>query len=514
MRLLAFAGLVLILYATSAHVYPGGSDKATAILEGQAMGSGNLLLHGWILTRDSFWTTDAFFYALAVRAGGIRPGLLNLEPAFVVAITVVVGGLVASRGYRGGAAMAGAATVVALLALCTHAMASFLLGGAYHVSTAFLALVAFAGLRRGRFDWRWAVALAALTVGMLGDLVMVAYGIVPVLGAGVVSMLRKREWRAGMAAVTASVAATIASELVSRLARAMGAFQSVNGLSLATSGQMLVNLRHVLSYGAGLIGLTYRFDTGRVPIVLQDVHVVGALTIVACLVVAMANLVKGVARGRREAAGPAMETGRWWLDDVLVIATFGPAATFVVLAVNGVPGARYLVATVVFASVLSGRIVARAWQRLRPGRATRAICVVGAAVSLWFAAGLGYTLAQPVPIQPAAALVSWLEAHHLRNGVGAYWASSITTVESGEAITVRPVWADRDGTLDRSLYESSASWYAGQHFQFLVYQTPTRQGVDSASATRTWGPPAHTYSVGDYDVLVWSVAFSVAPLRP
>jgi hypothetical protein len=106
-------------------------------------------------------------------------------------------------------------------------MASFLLGGPDHVSTAVLALLAFAFLRRGRFDWRWAAAVAALAFGMLGDLLMVAYGIAPVLGAGVISMLRKREWRSGIAAVTASGAAVIASELVSWLTQAMGAFKSL-----------------------------------------------------------------------------------------------------------------------------------------------------------------------------------------------------------------------------------------------------------------------------------------------
>jgi hypothetical protein len=121
--LFASTGLVLVLDAISARVYAGGSDRATAILEGQAVGSGNVLLHGWILTHDSFWTIDAFFYALAVRVGGLRTGLLNLEPALAVAIAVVVGALVASRGHRGGAAIAGAATAVVLLAFPTNAMA-------------------------------------------------------------------------------------------------------------------------------------------------------------------------------------------------------------------------------------------------------------------------------------------------------------------------------------------------------------------------------------------------------
>ncbi|MGD0985348.1 MAG: hypothetical protein ABSA65_16275 [Acidimicrobiales bacterium] len=509
--LFASTGLVLVLDAISARVYAGGSDRATAILEGQAVGSGNVLLHGWVLTHDSFWTIDAFFYALAVRVGGLRPGLLNLEPALAVAIAVVVGALVASRGHRGGGAVAGAATAVVLLAFPTYAMASFLLGGPDHVSTAVLALLAFIFLRRGGFDWRWAAAVAVLAFGMLGDLLMVAYGIAPVAGAGVVSMLRKRDWRVGIAAVTASAAAIVASELVSWLARAMGAFKSVDGVSVATSAQMLVNLRHVLSYGAGLVGFTDGFDAGRVPTVLQEFHDLGALLIVACSAAAIANLVRGVVRGRRKASGSKQETGRRWLDDVLVIAMFGSAATFVVLAVSGVPGARYLVATIVFASVLSGRIVAQAWQRLRPGRMTRAICVVGVAVSLCFAAGLGCTLAQPVAAQSASTLASFLEAHHLQTGVGGYWAASITTVESKGAVTVRPVIANQEGKLGRYMKLSSAGWYAGQQFQFLVYETPAYQGVDSTSATKTWGPPAHIYAVGGYHVLVWSNTFSVAP---
>ena len=113
--------------------------------------------------------------------------------------------------------------------------------------------------------------------------------------------------------------------------------------------------------------------------------------------------------------------------------------------------------------------------------------------------------------QRASTLVSWLAVHHLRNGLGGYWASSITTVESRGAVTVRPVWEDPDGKLGRYMKLSSATWYAGEHFHFLVYETPAYQGVDSVSATRTWGRPSNTYTVSDFHVLVWSGGMSVAP---
>ena len=64
------------------------------------------------------------------------------------------------------------------------------------------------------------------------------------------------------------------------------------------------------------------------------------------------------------------------------------------------------------------------------------------------------------------------------------------------------------------MYESTSSWYAGQHFQFLVYQLPVYEGVDAASATKTWGAPPQTYLVGSCRVLVWSTAFSVPPFPP
>lgn len=108
-------------------------------------------------------------------------------------------------------------------------------------------------------------------------------------------------------------------------------------------------------------------------------------------------------------------------------------------------------------------------------------------------------------------MAAWLEAHNLRNGIGEYWAASITTVESSGAVTVRPVSSAADGKLQRTMNQSSASWYEGQRFQFLVYVTPQFDDVDLQSATRTWGDPAHVYVVGRYRVVVWRRPVSVVP---
>jgi hypothetical protein len=505
----ACAGIIVFLDVVSTHIYAGTSDKATIILEGQAM-AGDPFLHGWILTSDSYWLTDALFYTVATHLVGIRPSIVNWDAAFMLGLAIVAGAVVATRGRRASAALAGAATVVVLLGLPTRAAATYLLGPAFHVSTVLLAVVAFAALRRGRFDWRWGIAVAALAIGMLSDLLMVAYGIVPVFLAGLAAMARARRWQVGAAAVGAAAAAVAAGEAAGLLARAVGTFTLGPGVKIVSLRAMVTNLENVPRYEGALLGFNNSLGTGGVPSGLEDVHLLGAVIVTAATLVALWFLFTGVLRARPLESGTSDQLGERWLDDVLAIALIGTASTFIALAQPASAGTRYLVGTVVLTSVLTGRLVARVWEGVHASSLKRGLWLAGAGMTVCFAVGTGFTVSRPIAVSSPASLASFLEAHHLRSGVGDYWSASITTVASGGAVVVRPVWADGADTLSREMYESSASWYAGQRFQFLVYQVPTDGGVDLATATRTWGPPERTYVVGQYRVLVWP-GFSVSP---
>jgi hypothetical protein len=509
----AWVGLLLLFYATSTRLIPGASDRATVILQGQAMSRGNWLLHGWILTRDSLWLSDSLLFALMTPIVGVRPGLLNFEPAVLLALTVAVGMRIAVYGRRGGAAIAGTAVVLALLTFPAHAMAELLLGGETHLSTVLLALVAFAALRRRQIDWRWAIGVAALTVGMVSDLLMVAYGLVPVFLAGLFSMLRERNWRAGIAATSASVVGAVVAAVFTRLAAAAGGFTLGPAVQVVIPHERLANLRRVPHDLASLLGFTHSlYGTGGVPVMLERVHWIAAALVVACSLACLAFFVRDLMRPGRGGSGITLaESESRWLDSVLLIAMCGPPITFIYLGVARPTAARYLYATVVFASVLAGRVVARGWARLPSGWPTRAVIGAAAVISLCFATGLGYVLAQGPAVQATRQVAAFLEAHHLRYGVGDYWSSSIITVETGEAVVVRPVRKEHGGDLGRSYYESAVDWYAGQQFQFLVYAEPDYQGVDGSRATRTWGRPAHEYVVGTYHVFVWPKPFRVAP---
>jgi hypothetical protein len=421
---------------------------------------------------------------------------------------IVVGAWLARDGRRGAAGVAAAATVVALLAFPSHVLSVFFLRGPIHVGTVLWCLVAFAGLRSGRFGWGWVVAVCALAAGALGDFQMIALGIAPACGAGVVAMLRNRTWRSGLSTVSAAVVGVIVTWVVRELALALGTFAVATSHPTASASGMVANVGRAATWGAEMLGVgTGGFTSGGVPAPLQAVHVVGLVAVVAGIVGAARSLVLGARRGRpsqQDAEAQGAER-TWRLDDLLVLALVGDIVVFVVLTSgNDHQFMRYLTAAVIFGAVLAGRAVGRLAAVVSAPRRRVALPLVLAAGAALVAA-LGCNLAAPAPGRPYTQLGQFLEAHHLRHGVGDYWSASVTTVATGDSAMVRPVITTPTGKVVRYQRQSASSWYGDQPFSFLVFDTAQPWGgVDSATASSTFGPATRTYRVGTYRVLVWS----------
>ena len=169
--------------------------------------------------------------------------------------------------------------------------------------------------------------------------------------------------------------------------------------------------------------------------------------------------------------------------------------------------AREFAVVLPFGAVLAGRTLAAslfgreagAWRRLRPVR------LAGLAVLAGYAASLGYAAAQPSVPAANQRLVTFLAAHHLTNGIGGYWESSVVTVGSNGAITIRAV---APGTLQPDLWESKASWYDPGSHQPTFLVTDSASGFfnhwqPNPAALAAFGRPARTYHDGPYTVYVW-----------
>jgi hypothetical protein len=294
------------------------------------------------------------------------------------------------------------------------------------------------------------------------------------------------------------------------VAVSVGAFTVATSHPRASWPQALTNLRDLATWGANMLGVGHgTLGNGNVPAPFQVAHAIGLAVVVAGVLVAAAALVRGSVTGR---TSPVPAVADWRLDDLLVLAFLADLGVFVVLtSTNDAGYLRYLTAAVIFGSILAGRWVGRLGSAITSLPLRRAGAVLGLCVVAAFATGLGFNVTAARPGQPVAQLGRFLETHQLHHGIGDYWSASITTVATAGAVTVRPVITTPTGRVVRYQRQSALTWYTDQSFEFLVFNTARPWGgIDSATATATFGPVARTYVVGTYRVLLWPHPLSVS----
>ena len=513
--------LVWFLTAVSIHAFGGNSDGATVVLEGNSLIHGNLTLSGWDLSLDSFWTVDAPIYALAVLVAGVNHLLLNVIPAVIAVAVILVGTAAAARGHRGFARLLAAGGVVVFLGLPNPTLAFFLLQGPWHIGTVLWCLLAFVLLDRTEITWRWVLAVLFLAAGMLGDLQTVFLGIAPVFTAGLVAMGRCRRLRPGLSTTLAAPAALLAAGLIRGIGDALGTFHIATSFLRAPNSQIPKNAELIGSWGLGLIGV------GRIPLgsgasvgsaqlsggsaIVRDLHVIVALMLLGAVVLGLAAMARSLLKGRQHELPSAGSS--WRIEDLLLLAFFADLGLFVYLnPTNDGDGARYLTAGLIFAAILTGCILGRLAER--PMRRAREFVGVITLIALAVCSlGVAQNFVGAEAKAPAADLGHFLLSHHLTSGVGDYWSSSLTTLETNGAVVVRPVIWNRKHILVRYGRQSDVAWYREKTFSFFVYDTarPWRR-VDAAPAIATFGPPARTYDVGTYRVMTWTTPLQVSSI--
>ena len=488
-------------------------------MEGDALRHGNVALSGWDLSWDSFWTIDAPIYALGTLITGLDRVLLNVVPAIILVGVIVVGASVAQQGRKGIARTAAAGTVIVFLGLPNPNLAYFLLQGPWHVGTVLWCLIAFFLVAREDFTWRWAVAVMVLAAGLLGDLQMLFLGVSPVIGAGLVAMARRRNFRSGLATLAAGPAALVLAGIVREIASHLGSFDIATGVLRASSSQFPQNFGLLGSWGLGLLGVRQmtigsgnsvglaQMTGGSDPV--RDLHVLIIAVLVAALLACIVTMGKGLVKGNQRDGSD--DDASWRLNDLVLLGCVLDLVFFVFLNPNdNADNARYLTAGVVFAIVLVGRVSGSVVEMI--GRHIwPALIVVSALVVVVGALDAAEDLSGSRAKVPAVALGQFLVAHRLSSGIGDYWSSSLVSVESDNAVAVRPVISNGSGRLLRYGRQSDKSWYSRHSFSFLVFDTARPWGgVDLVSATATFGPPTQVEHVGTYDVLTWSHRLRIA----
>jgi hypothetical protein len=498
-HLLAWSVTGAVLFACYLRVsgtVPVNSDGASNALQAWDMLHGNPLLHGWRLSDVSFYTTELPQYALLELVFGLHSSVVHVAAAMTYTLVILLAAVLA-RGKARGTAGIGRALIAAgiMLAPQPGSGASTLLLSPDHVGSAVPVLAAFLILDRGPRRWYVPVSVAALLAGALvADRVVLLTGVLPLavacsarsyLGAA----RQRRLWRsqgyllslAGAALVSVPLAWLIEAAL-----RAKGGYR-VAPLGIISVMSSVTQVPAVLHSDAESVLLLFGGD-----FLVQPTGLLTGMALVHLAGVFLAGCAVwiGARRLPRE------------LDLVsacLVAAVLVNGAAYVLLTRFAAGSGAYEIAAVLpFSAVLAGRLLGTGLAR--PGPRSLALLVFAC-----YLACLGYAVAQPSVPAGDQHLADWLAARHLRSGLAAYWQASGTTLASGGRIQVSPVCATEHG-FSGEQWESKASWYDPRwrkaSFLILAGQADCNDAT-AAQARSAFGPPAGSYQVGPYTVLIW-----------
>lgn len=483
------------------------SDGAGNALEAWAMLHGNVLLHGWLLTDVSFWTTELPQYLLVEAATGLTASVVHIAAAMTYTLLVLLAAaLAAGRPGRPGRAAAAALAVGLMLVPQLGPGINILLSSPDHLGTAVPVLAVWLILDRARPGWP-AAAAAGLLLGwaQLADPLVFYLGVLPLAGVAAARLLRARlrarlrwaacRWELSLAA--AALAGPAAAVAAGRVITAVGGFR--------------VQPVHVMPGRPGQLPVSLQV-AGRGLLLLAGADVPDARP--GLLAVAAAAHLAGVLA----AATAAWLAARRFLHQDLVVQVVLTAAVIDLAAyvvsdrARELPATREIDVLLPLCAVLTGRLLGPRLAALRDRRRAtlpvRAVAVPAVTVVLaGYLAGLAAGLARPAATAQDHRLARWLAARHLGTGLSGYWEADVVTLDSGDRVRIRPV-RPAGGRIAPGRLAADTAWYdPGRASARYVVLFPGIPGYPGFTARRAvlaaFGRPARTYRLGRYLILVW-----------
>jgi hypothetical protein len=496
--------LLFLAYLHISRTYTENSDESNDLLMAWDMLHGNVLLHGWYLSDVSFITTELPQYALLVGLFGLHTDTAHIAAAMTYTLVVIFSVLLARGRVSRREAWPRMLLTAGLIFAPQLGVGVFvLLLSLGHIGTAVPLLLLWLVIDRCPARWYVPVAVGLLlTWTLIADPLVLLVGVVPLVAVCAMRVARelaRRQdtpvqavLRAHWHELSLAVAAIAAQGLASLGGHLIQAYLHPLPYQLAPVHTWP---KHAWVTGKGLLALFGAKPEGPpAAMAFALLHLAG-VALVAWAVLRVA---------RRFLSWPDMISQILLVAMVLNVAAYVPSTLANATDLN----AREFAVVLPFGAVLAGRTLAVSLRDSKR-RWARPALLAGAAGALLagYAAGLGWAAAQPPAPAMNARLVTFLSAHHLTSGIGGYWYSSVVTVGSDGAVTIRAV--QHVPRLEPYLWETKSSWYdaGSNHANFLVTSSVPgffNHWLPKRAALAALGAPARTYHVGPYTVYVYN----------
>jgi hypothetical protein len=491
----------LALYAVFLHMsrtVPVNSDGAANALQAWAMLHGNPLLHGWVLSDVSFYTTELPQYMLIELARGLTPDVVHVAAAMTYTILVLLAARLAKGDATGGLGLLRACIAAGVMIAPQHSEIPVLMLSPDHVGSAAPVLLAWLVIdRAGRRWYVPPVTCVLLAWALVADQIVLLTGIAPVILVGLAVAYQRvvrergplRSGLFGLALAGAGVGAAEAAGWVTAWIRAHG------GYYVYAVSDRVVGFGHL---GGNLL------QTYKGLLLLFGADFMGQLPGLA-LAIAFAHLAGlglaawGLCAALRRFARSGMAVQLLAVAAVISLAAYalGPNAA-------GYLSNHEFAAVLPIGAALAGRMLAG---RLRRAQLVPALAGVLAVYAL-AAIRLVALPSAPAENQPLSA---WLAAHKLTYGLGDYWMADSISLDSGGSVRILPIKAGTE--VWPYQWEDEPAWFdPARHIaNFVVLPSggvgpPPGPGPNPpavASILATFGQPARAYFLTGYTVLVW-----------
>ncbi len=489
---IAFVVLGVLLYTAylaQARTIPATSESGGQALQAWNMLHGNFLLSGWTFSDVSFYTTELPEYMLVEWIHGLNSDTVHVAAALSYTLIVLLGGLLAKGRATGREGLIRFLIAAGIMLAPPLSNTPLLLGDPDHTGTHVPLLIIFLVLDRAPRKWFTPVLITILlTWAQVADTLVLYEAAIPIALAGLLRANRRRgplakNWFDLSLTLGAAISAVAAKHIVT-LIRDSGGFIVKNPNVRFTSVKALsqgifTDFSRMLDvFGAKFFGMQVGSDATDTLIKL-----IGVVLVVWAVAASLRRLYRA-------------DT-----DLIIQVLSIG----FVILLAAYVLGTKNdeneIVGLLPLGAVLAGRVLTAPVIRNKLVPALAIVLVL-------YAGMLGGNALRPAHMGRGGEFGAWLKAHGLVYGLGSFWNSTNTTVDSGGRVQVRPTRTFEDRIVT-TLSESSGFWYdPHKHYaNFIVsskWWTCSGVCVGLHSVRESFGPPAVTYTFRNWRILVYN----------
>jgi hypothetical protein len=526
----ASIALLYFAYLSLSRTYPENSDEANILLMAQDMLHGNPLLRHWYTSDVPFISTELPEISLLVGIFGLNLGTAHIAAALTYTLVICIAVLLA-RGPRRqvtGRAAVGRMAVAGgiMLGPQTGVGVFVLLLSVGHIGTAVPVMLTWLVVDRfGTRVWVPFAVTLMLAWGLIADPLVKVVAIWPLI---LVCLVRIGVWLIGaerdgstlgerfkraprarwfeFSLIAAAIAGWwLASAASLAITDAGGYRQNPVPFSFAPASSWWAHAR------VSIDGLLYMFGANFIgqhglDAVLAILHLVG-------LVLVLWGILATLRRAVRLSTSDL-------ISEVLVVAIVANLVAYVpsTLAEHSALNAREFAMVLPFAAVVAGRQLgarfavgklAETSDGAQVGPRLKFLIPALSVVLAGYAWTVGIGAASPAAPAPYAQLIAWLKANHLTRGLGGYWQSSVITVGSGGAVTIRALTTLPVKLPDGSMttcdifpykWEINTSWYvpAHNHADFILSDlNPKKSLIDPMGKFNL--PGAALHALGDHN---------------